>query len=85
MEIKFEEERTKREKEVKIHQITNKRQSKTISRIRSGRQENCRGSSSKVWTEYSRQQQYNKKKDLAIEVRDALTFCQDKCFCPCTL
>lgn len=56
-----------------------------IARLRTGRLENSRGSSSKSWLEYSRQQRYNKKKDLAKNIQSALSFCEDEGFKPCSV
>ena len=56
-----------------------------IARLKTGRLENSRGSSSKSWLEYSRQQRYNKKKNLAKNVQSALSFCEDEGFKPCSV
>lgn len=59
----LDEERVKRKKlegVVRRLQHTTKEQSMTIARIKTGCLENSRGSSSKSWTAYSRQQQHNK-------------------------
>ena len=88
LEEQLNEENAKRrklEKEVSILTKTTKQQAKTISRIKTGRSETSRGSSSKLWTEYSRQQQHNKRKTLAKGIQGALSFCEDERFRPCTL
>ena len=78
IEVQIEKESTKRRKlenEVKVLQktTTTKKQAKVIARLKTGRLENSRGSSSKSWLEYSRQQQYSKK-NLAKNVQSALSF-----------
>ena len=55
-----------------------------IARLRTGCLENSRGSSSKSWLEYSRQQRYNKK-DLAKNIQSALSFCEDEGLKPCSV
>lgn len=88
VEAQMDEECTKRRKlesELGMQQKVNKQQAKVIARISTGRSSNSRGSSSKAWTEYSRQQQYNKKKGLAKGIQGVLSFCEDERFRPCTL
>lgn len=77
--------RKKLEGDVRRLQRTTKEQSKTIARIKTGCLENSRGSSSKSWTDYSRQQQHNKKKTLAEKIHGALSFCEGEGFQPCTV
>lgn len=82
----LQEECTKRRKletEVKILKKTTKSQATVIARLKTGRLESCRGSSSKSWYEYSRQQRHNKKKNLAGGIQGALSFCQDEGFKAC--
>ena len=84
VEAQIEEESTKRKKlesEVKVLRKTTKIQAKVIARLKTGRLENSRGSSSKSWLQYSRQQRYNKK-NLANGVQGALSFCEDEGFKP---
>ena len=88
IEAQLDEECTKRRKlqsEVGMLQRTTKQQAKTILRIKTGHSDNCRGSSSKTWTEYSRQQRHNKRKTLAKGIQGALSFCEDENFRPCAL
>ena len=88
IEEQIEKESTKRRKlenEVKVLRKTAKKQAKVIARLRTGRLENSRGSSSKSWLQYSRQQRYNKKKDLAKNIQSALSFCEDEGFKPCSV
>ena len=88
IETRLGEESTKRiklEKEVKALQNSVNNQAQVISRLRSGKPEHCRGSSSKLWTAYSRQQQYNKKKKIAHGVKGALSFCENERFKVCSV
>ena len=64
---------------------TTKQQAKSILRIKTGCSETTRGSSSKSWSEYSRQQQHNKRKSLAKGIQGALSFCEDERFRPIML
>ena len=74
----------KLESEVKVlHQKTEK-QSRIIARLKSGQSESTR-KSSKSWTQYSRQQQYNRKKQLASNIQGALSFCKEDGFKPCSI
>lgn len=77
--------RKKIEAEVKSLRKTTKKQAKVISHLKTCRSETGRGSSSKSWEKYSRQQQYNNKKTLASSVSGALSFCNDEGFKPCSL
>ena len=68
----------KLESEVKmLHQKTEKQ----IARLKSGQSERTR-KSSKSWTQYSRQQQHNRKKQLASDIQGALSFCKEDGFKP---
>jgi len=82
VEAQIEEESTKRkklEREVKVLRKTTKNQAKVIARLKTGRLENSRGSSSKSWLQYSRQQWYSKK-NLANGIQGTLSFCEDEGF-----
>lgn len=88
MEKQLNDEQTKRiklEGEVRKLNHTSRQQSLALVRIKSGRLENSRGSASKAWSEYSRQQKYNKKKSLAKGIHVALGFCEDEGFHPRSL
>lgn len=88
VEAQIEEEvekRRKLESEVKTLQCTTKKQSKMIARLSTGHKTNSRGPSSKSWCQYTRQQQYNKRKSLASSVQGALTFCEEEGFKPCSV
>ena len=83
-ETKLEEESIKRRKleaEVGKLQKSSKQQSKVIARLRTGLSENSR-KSSKPWSEYSRQQQYNRKRSVATSIQGALSFCKEEGFKP---
>ena len=83
-ETKLEEESIKRRKleaEVGKLQKSSKQQSKVIARRRTGLSENSR-KSSKPWSEYSRQQQYNRKRSVATSIQGALSFCKEEGFKP---
>lgn len=85
LEKQLSEEVAKRKKievEVKPLRSTARQQAKAISRFRPGRSENSRGSSSKSWHQYSRQQRHNKRKMLASNVTSVLTFCSAEGFKP---
>ena len=85
LEKQLSEEAAKRRKiktEVKALRSTTKQQAKVISRLRPCRAESSRGSSSKLWHQYSRQQQHNKKKMLASNVTSVLSFCSVERFRP---
>ena len=87
VEALLEDESAKRKKldsEVKQLQATTKRQAKIIAKLKTGSQVNSRGSSSKSWLEYSRQQQYNKKRKLASTIKCSLSYCEDEGFKPKT-
>ena len=60
---------------VKVLWKMTKKQEEVIARLKTGRLENSRGSSSKSWLDYSKQQ-----KDLAKSIQSALSFCQDEGF-----
>ena len=51
-----------------------KKQADTIVHLRTGRSEGGRGTSSKTWSQYSRQHRNEKKKILAANVQAALSF-----------
>ena len=74
--------RRKLECEVKTLKSTTKKQAKVIARLKTGRKENSRGSSFKSWSQYSRQQQYNKRKSLASSIQGAVSFFEDEGFKP---
>ena len=48
-----------------------------IAKLSTGRLTNNRGPSSKPWYQYTRQQQYNKRKGLVNSIQCALTFCEE--------
>ena len=92
VEMQLENEVNKRRKietEVKalklearsLHKVTRK-QANMIVHLKMGRSEGGRGSSSKTWSEYSRQHRYAKKKALGLDIRAALSFCEGKCYQP---
>ena len=54
-------------------QKVHKRDSRALSRLRHGLQENTRASSSKAWRSYSKKQQTRRRKSLVSEVRVALS------------
>ena len=62
--------RRKLEKEVNELKRTNKKQAKAIVRLKTGKTR--RRSSLKVWTDYSRQHQSRKKRDLANDLQVSL-------------
>ena len=87
VEVQLAEEVVKRrkfEKEVKSLRSSNKKQMKIIVKLKTGKSLKCRGSSRKQWTDYSRQQRHQKKKDLVTGIQAALSFCDD-CFRPCSV
>ena len=53
-----------------------------IARLKNGRKENSRGSS--TWSQYSRQQRCNKRRNLASGIQGALSFCEEDGFKPCS-
>ena len=55
-----------------------------IAKLSTGSKETSRGSASKSWGQYSRQQQYNKRKSLASGIQGALSFCEEGCK-PCSV
>ena len=61
-----------------------KKQADTIVHLRTGRSEGGRGTSSKTWSQYSRQQRNEKKKILAGNVQAALSF-REKHWIPVTV
>ena len=88
VETQIKEESVKRRKlehEVKTLKSATKKQAKVIARLKTGREENSRGSSSKTWSQYSRQQQYNKRRNLAGGIQGALSFCEEEGFKPCSV
>lgn len=88
VETKIKEESVKRRKlecEVKTLKSTTKKQAKVIARLKTGRKENSRGSSSETWSQYSRQQHYNKRRNLASGIQGALSFCEKEGFKPCSV
>ncbi len=92
VEVQLEREVNKRHKiesEIKalklearsLHKVTRK-QADTIVRLKTGRSEGGRGSSTKSWSEYSRQHRCAKKKALGSDIQAALSFCEGKCYQP---
>ena len=79
------EKRRKLESEVKILQRTTKKQAKMITRLSTGRKAKSRGPSSKSWCQYTRQQQYNKRKSLVSSIQGVLTFCEEERFKACSV
>ena len=81
---KIEESVHTLKEEVKTLQEAQSNSSKKIARLRAGKSENSstRGSSSKPWQFYSRQQTSNIKKRLSSEVRSALSTCSNVHFQP---
>ena len=72
VETELEKEHIKRRKlesEVKRLEKATKQQSRTIVRLKNGCSDNTRGSSSKPWEHYSRQQQYNIWRAIATEIQ----------------
>ena len=68
--------------EVKSLKSIQVKQATTIIRLKAGRLENHRGSSSKSWQSYSRQHQAVKKRRLASDIQSSLSFCEAGCFNP---
>lgn len=88
LESELSEESTKRrrlETEIKTFQKTAKDQSQTIARLAAGRLKKSRGLSERLWSECSRQQQYNRKRRVARSIQGALSFCEGEGFKPCTI
>ena len=88
VETQLKEETDKRrrlESEVKTLQSTAKKQAKRISRLTTGRKLTSRGPSSKSWCQYSRQQQYNKRKSLVNSIQGVLTVCKEEGFKACSV
>ena len=82
-EIQLKEETEKRRKlesEMRTVLSTTKKQAKRIARLSTGRKANSRGSSSKPWSQYTRQQWYNKRKSLVGSIQGALSVCEDEGF-----
>ena len=62
------------------------KQAKEIVNLKIGCSIKSRGpSSSKRWTDYSRQHQWKKKKGLANSIQTALSFCDSEGFKPCSV
>ena len=53
-------------------------------KLNTGKSLKCRGYSRKQWTDYSRQQCHQKKKNFVTGIQAALSFCDD-CFRPCSV
>ncbi len=88
LESQLEEENSKRrrlERELKNLKKSTKEQATVIARLKTGRLEKSKGSSLRPWNECSRQQQYNREKNIANGVKAALSFCSDKGFEPCSI
>ena len=79
------EKRRKLESEVKTLQRMTKEQAKMIARLSTGRKTKSRGPSSKSWCQYTRQQQYNKRKSLVSSIQGVLTFCEEEGFKACSV
>ena len=71
------EKRRKLESEVKTLQRMTKKQAKMIARLSTGGKTKSQGPSSKSWCQYTRQQQYNKRKSLVSSIQGVLTFCEE--------
>lgn len=92
VEVQLENEVNKRHKiendvkslklEARSLQKVTRKQADTIFRLKMGRSEKGRGSSSKSWSEYSRQHRYAKKKTLGLRIQAALSFCEGDCYEP---
>ena len=74
----------KLEKDIKVLNQTTEKQARIIAKLKSGQSDRTRRAS-KSWTQYSRQQKYNRKKQLASDIQGALSFCQEDGFKPCAI
>ena len=86
-EEKLKDETSKRRKfqnEVDTLEKTVRKQAKEIAALKSGNTVTTHRSQ-KSWLSCSRQQQYNKKKQLASELTGAVCFCEDSGFKPCNI
>ena len=92
LEKQLESETTKRQKleresaslrtDVSHLRKSSEKQAKIIVSLKTGRNEDSRGSSTKKWSEYSRPHQSQKRKRLANDVKAALSFCDSEHFIP---